>query len=49
MPATSFPEYARAIMGVLEALLATGQAKSVDVQIDQRSMLRGFYPGHGPV
>jgi len=45
MPATSFPEYAQSITDILDAVVATGQATLVSLQIDQRSMLRGFITG----
>ncbi len=45
MPVTNFPEYARRISDLLDTLLAAGQVKSVDLQVDQRSMLRGFIRG----
>ncbi len=45
MLATNFPEYARAITDILDTLLAAGQARLINVQIDQRSMLRGFISG----
>jgi hypothetical protein len=45
MPATSFPEYAQSIADILDAVVATGQATLVSLQIDQRSMLRGFIMG----
>jgi hypothetical protein len=45
MPITNFPDYARGITDLLDALLTAGQVKSVDLQIDQRSMLRGFIRG----
>ncbi len=45
MPATSFPEYARLISQIVNDMLAAGQAKLVDLQIDQRSIVRGFIRG----
>jgi hypothetical protein len=45
MPTTSFPEYAKAITAQIEALLASGQARLVNLQVDQRSMLRGLISG----
>jgi hypothetical protein len=45
MPATNFPEYAREIEDVLDAIVATGEAVVVSLQIDQRSSLRGFIAG----
>jgi len=45
MPATNFPEYARIIEDVLDATIATGEATLVNIQIDQRSSLRGFISG----
>ncbi len=45
MPTTNFPEYAQLMTDALNAVVATGQAKQVSLQIDQRSMLRGFISG----
>jgi hypothetical protein len=45
MPATNFHEYARDITDTLDTLLATGQIRLASLQIDQRSMLRGFITG----
>ena len=45
MPTTSFPEYAKAITLLIDTLLASGQARLVNLQVDQRSMLRGFISG----
>lgn len=45
MPTTSFPEYAKAITHLIDTLLASGQARVVNLQVDQRSMLRGFISG----
>ena len=45
MPATSFPEYAQSIADILDAVIASGQATLFSLQIDQRSMLRGFITG----
>jgi hypothetical protein len=45
MPVTNFPEYARAIHGVLDAVAATGEANVVSIRKDQRSLLRGFMAG----
>lgn len=45
MPTTSFPEYAKAITLLIDTLLASGQARVVNLQVDQRSMLRGFISG----
>lgn len=45
MPATSFPEYAQSIADIPDAVIATGQATLFSLQIDQRSMLRGFITG----
>jgi hypothetical protein len=42
MPATNFPEYAREIEDVLDAVVAEGEAALVNIQIDQRSSIRGF-------
>jgi hypothetical protein len=45
MPATSFPDYAKVITLQMDTLLASGQARVVNLQVDQRSMLRGFISG----
>jgi len=45
MPVITFPEYARAIQDVLDAVAATGEANVVNVRKDQRSFLRGFIAG----
>lgn len=45
MPVTSFPEYSRQSETVLDTVVATGEASVVDLQIDQRSSLRGFIAG----
>ena len=45
MPAINFPEYARGITNLLDTLFASGQARLVNIQVDQRSMLRGFFSG----
>ena len=45
MPATNFPEYARQITDSLDAVIATGQARLGNLQIDQRSTLLGFIAG----
>lgn len=45
MPATNFPEYARGIEDVLDAIIAAGEVALVSIQIDQRSSLRGFIAG----
>lgn len=45
MPVTSFHEYARAIQEVLGAAVATGEATTVTLEIDERSSLRGFLGG----
>ena len=45
MSAINFPEYARGIEDVLDAIVAAGEAVLVSIQIDQRSSLRGFIAG----
>ena len=45
MPATDFPEYARLLMHLLNSVVATAQARIENLQVDQRSMLRGFISG----
>lgn len=45
MPATSFPEYAQTIQKIVEAVANSGEAPLTNLQIDQRSALRGFITG----
>jgi hypothetical protein len=45
MPASNFHEYAQEIDEVLDASVAAGEAVLVNIQIDQRSSLRGFISG----
>jgi len=45
MPTTSFPDYAKSITSLIDTLLASGQARLVNLQVDQRSMLRGLISG----
>ena len=45
MPTTTFPEYARNLTDVLDTVVATGEAMLVALQVDQRSMVRGFIAG----
>jgi len=45
MPATTFLEYARNLTDVLDTVVATGQAVLVTLQVDQRSVVRGFIAG----
>ena len=45
MPTISFPEYAKTVTQPIDTLLASGQARLVNLQVDQRSMLRGFISG----
>ena len=45
MPTTSFPDYAKAVTALIDTLLASGQARLVNLQVDQRSMLRGLISG----
>jgi hypothetical protein len=45
MPVTSFPEYANTLTDTILELVATGQARLLDLQVDQRSTLRGFLAG----
>jgi len=42
MPATNFPEYAHDIADLLDGLISSAQARVRELQIDQRSALRGF-------
>lgn len=45
MPITNFPEYARNLQVAIDELIATGEARLVDLEIDSRSRLRGFIAG----
>ncbi|MDQ6692890.1 MAG: DUF6516 family protein [Chloroflexota bacterium] len=45
MSDASFREYSQGISDALNMLLATGEAKVVNLEIDQRSPLRGFIKG----
>jgi hypothetical protein len=45
MPVANFPEYARAVSDVIMEVVGTGQARLVNLQIDQRSTLRGYIAG----
>jgi len=45
MPATNFPEYARGIADALNKIVAAGEAVLVNLQVDQRSTVRGFIAG----
>ncbi len=45
MPATNFPEYAQTIQKIVEAIANSGEAPLTNLQIDQRSALRGFITG----
>jgi Family of unknown function (DUF6516) len=45
MPVIDFPEYTRVISEAIITLVATGQARLVNFQIDQRSNQRGFIAG----
>jgi hypothetical protein len=45
MPTSSFPEYARKVQAAIDELIATGEARLVDLEIDSRSRLRGFIAG----
>lgn len=45
MPVTNFPEYARAINNILDAVMATGEANVISIRKNQRSLLRGLIAG----
>lgn len=45
MPASNFHEYAQEIDEILAASVAAGEAVLINIQIDQRSSLRGFITG----
>jgi hypothetical protein len=45
MSAIEFPEYLRRIQNTLNEVIASGQALTVQLQADQRSLTRGFLAG----
>lgn len=45
MPASNFPEYAQFISDAVNSVVANGQATLVNLEIDQRSTVRGFIKG----
>ncbi len=45
MSITNFPEYARVVSDLLDNLLNLGQVQRLNVQVDQRSMVRGYIAG----
>ena len=45
MPATTFPERARQVSRILDAVVADGQARLFSLEIDQCSLLRGRISG----
>lgn len=45
MSAIEFPEYLRRIQATLNEAIASGQALTVQLQADQRSLTRGFLAG----
>ncbi len=45
MPITNFPDYASGISNLLNSLETTGQAKLINLEVDQRSILRGLIHG----
>ena len=45
MPVTSFHEYARNVTDQLHEILRSGQARSLALEVDQRSALRGQING----
>lgn len=45
MSAIEFPEYLRRIQDTLNEVIASGQALTVQLQADQRSLTRGFLAG----
>lgn len=45
MPESSFPEYARQVTDILNVVVAAELATLLDLQIDQRSPLRGYIAG----
>ena len=45
MPVTNFLEYAQTIRRTIDATLASGNAEIVSLEVDQRSLVRGFIKG----
>lgn len=45
MSATSFPEYVRHLQGVIDALLASGDATLHAFEVDPRSVIHGYIAG----
>lgn len=45
MSAINFPEYAKSLEDVLNSVVSSGEAIKVNIQIDQRSSIRGFIVG----
>jgi hypothetical protein len=45
MPVATFLEYARSIEEVVNSAVATGDARLVSLQVDQRSVVRGLISG----
>ncbi len=45
MPASNFPEYAQFISDAVNSVVANGQATLVNLEIDQRSTVRGLRKG----
>ena len=45
MPVATFLEYARSIEEVVNSVVATGDARIVSLQVDQRSVIRGLISG----
>ncbi|MCU0502055.1 MAG: hypothetical protein MUC51_09875 [Anaerolineae bacterium] len=45
MPATDFLEYVRTVRDALDSLTDSGDAVLVDLQVDQRSAVRGYIEG----
>jgi hypothetical protein len=45
MPAANFPEYAHAISSLLTEIVSTGNVQLRNLQLDQRSTMRGYIAG----
>lgn len=45
MPTSNFPEYIQTVTNILDSIVSTGQAKIIDLKVDQRSSLRGLISG----
>jgi hypothetical protein len=46
MPTTDFPEYSYTIRNLLDSALSAGDIVRFELEVDQRSTMRGFIIGH---